>query len=260
MKMKHLALAATLGLTLSLTAPLSQAALTNAGSSVTNLQFQVTDLTPGDAQAGGITVKYRQTAYEVEAGFATFKDYSDFRAVSDSRTDLDRKAWISTGDFGDLRARAESSNIPPPYMPTDARANIWQSMTFWLLPHSAISLSGHAAGFAQRDAGVENGQGLARTAASLSRLGSDHAELGYFSKNVSLDALTSQAGYSGDFLFEYANNSDDAQYLFWNIYTTSQAWIFTPDPIPSVPEPEGYAMLGAGLMFLGLMARRRKPG
>ncbi len=259
MNIKHPAICATLGLTLALSAPFATAALINAGATITNLQFHVADLTPGDAQAGGITIDRSYTAYSVATSYFWSEYFPDFRASNGSLAEQGRRAWTSSSDgLGELQARTENSYIPAYGSSYHATAGISQGMLFWLLPHSSISLSGHAGGFVQRDAGVDGGYGVARTINELRNEDSSYALLGLVAKSVSLSDTVGDAAYSEDFLFEYANNSDTPMRLSWNVYTSSEAWLENTDPLPPVPEPASYAMLGLGLMLIAAKRRRQQ--
>lgn len=230
MKFKSLATGAALGLTLSMSAPFATAALTNAGATLTNFQLHVTDLTPGDAQAAGITPGDSDSSNWAETSYFGAQSFPELRATSISLTEQGRHAWASTGAFGDLQAHAENSYIPSYDQSFNAKAQAWQSMVFWLLPQSAVSLSGHFDGYVHREAGVDGGYGIAKTYSGLRKWDSDIVVLASLFKDASLSNTVSDAAYSDDFLFEYANTSD-APCVSYGISTP------TLKPVSSTPAP-----------------------
>lgn len=242
------ALACAAGLALSMPAAFATASAVSSGAAVTNVQFHVVDLTPDDGQAGGITYYRRESSLSAVAGnVSDDKDYNDWRAASvysNSGTAL--ATMTQSGVPGETQTHAEVSGAD------SAAAFGLQEGAFWLTPHTSITMSGHVAGFVQANSGLD----YAKASSFLVVYLYDENQQRYLSevrKDLNLDSDHHGAAYDEDFTLSYANNTDAAIALQWTNY--QYIYAATTDP---VPEPEGYAMLAAGLLLLGAVARRRK--
>ncbi len=256
MKMKtsmKTAIASAFGLMLALPATFATAAAVSAGAAVTNVQFHVVDLTPDDGQAGGITYYKRESSLSAVAGnLVDGKDYNDWRAASVYKSDGPNHASMTqSGNPVEIQARAEANGGD-----YGTAAYGLQEGYFWLRPHTSITMTGHIAGFVQSVSGPS--YATANSAASVYFY--DEGRPGYYTlaeirKELNLNSSPYGAVYDEDFNLSYANNTNTALAIRWTNYEYTYAAVTTP-----VPEPEGYAMLTAGLLLLGAVARRRKTG
>jgi len=241
------AAAAACGLMLAMQAPCAAAAAVSSGASVTNVQFHVVDLTPDDGQAGGITYYKRESSLTAVAGnIPDDKDYNDWVAASVFKSSgTDRASMTHSGTPGEIQSYAEAnSGVTAAYG--------FQDGYLWLLPHTSLSMTGHMSGFVRSVSGLSYASAVSDSIVSFYKGDCVPCTLAEARKEVTLDSSPYGASYDEDFNLSYANNTDKAIALTWSNYQYINAGTTLP-----VPEPEGYAMLAAGLLVLGAVARRR---
>lgn len=226
----------------------------SASSNISNVQFHTADLTPGDGQAGGISGL--RANGELSARFGQVSDnhpYQAVQAASAAVADHFTSAAISqSGTPGEMAAQAEAHGYD------HARAEGRQQIDFLLLPHTALSITGHIAGAVHQDPGLPYSWGMSSVWGELN-LDLWHT-VGGVSKTISVFGPKPDPVYSQDFAVNYANDTDAAIAMYWyvNTYADASSGINAP-----VPEPAGFAMLGIGLPLIGLAVRRRqhrRPG
>jgi len=248
-KMKYAAVAAhtALGLLLCATAPFAAASV-SAGISMSNVQFKVTDLTPNDGQAGGIAnVEQYSWISSTTEGPRDSQFYRNIRpATSSSTSPVSVTMAASTGVAGEVRSTSEVHGTEFVY------SSAVQDSYFSLLPHTSITVSWHTDGFVQTDAALADGHAGADALMYFYRRNTfDYLQ--YASTLITSSDYPNGTTYSRDFRISYANNTDTAMPIQWRSEVSSDGRAMLP-----VPEPESYAMLGAGLALIGLVARRRQ--
>lgn len=251
MPSRPLIMAATLSLLWSASATSHAAA--NAAATVSNVNIQVVDLTPDDGQAGGIVSRGSYSRlFTIVPGFADDDQrYGDTRAATSGYDNIvTHVRAVHSGVPGEIHGEVATRG-------GDGGATLTnQGMDFWLQPHTSITITGKVSGYVQRDADLPGAS--AESAVSITFIVAQ--DWRYAKKEVTFygqPASTSYLSYAEDFFLTYSNNADTAVSM---AFATSEATTAWAGPLAPVPEPEGYAMLGAGLMLIGLMGRRRKPG
>lgn len=221
----------------------------SATSSISNVQFHTADLTPDDGQTGGISAL--RANGELSASFGDLGDihpYQAVRAASATVADNFTAASISqSGAPGEMASHTEAHGY------AHAMTNGSQKVDFLLLPHTALSITGHIAGAVHQDAGLPYSWGMSSAWGELD-LDLWHT-VGHMSKTVGVFGPQPDPAYSEDFAVSYANDTGTAIAMYWYTSTSSDASNGINAP---VPEPASYAMLGIGLPLIGLVARRRQ--
>ncbi|WP_217431305.1 hypothetical protein [Duganella vulcania] len=253
MKIRNLhlaAISAALGLALTITPPLAAAAAVSAETSISNVQLKVVDLTPDDGQAGGINYFDRESALYTNAGqtLHDYQNYKDLRAATATVSSGSAQAWTShSGVPGEIQGRTQSNGY-------DAASTFtYQNASFWLMPHTSVSVSGHIAGFVQSVAGLPYASANTSAQVYFWNLSAHTGYLARVYKELTLDSSPSGSAFNEDFNLYYANDTDKAIAIRWASVADTYAAASAP-----VPEPQGYAMLAAGLLLLGAVSRRKK--
>lgn len=241
---------AAVALLLSTVAPFAAALPSvSAAASISQVQFHTVDLTPDDGQAGGIAGLTAGAGLSARIGNSV--DAHPYRALQpDTATIADNfaSATISqSGAPGEMASTTESHGYDHAY------TSGVQRVDFLLLAHTALSVTGHIAGYAHQDAGLPYSWSGSSVLAELDL--NMWQTAGYVSRTIGAFGPHPDLSYDQDFVVNYANNSDSAISMYW--YTTTQSDASNGINSP-VPEPEGYPMLGAGLALIGLVAYRRQ--
>ncbi|MQA36660.1 PEP-CTERM sorting domain-containing protein [Rugamonas aquatica] len=246
------AIGSVLGLALAAISPLSVAASVSAGAAITNVQFTVGNI--DGYGTGGVRFLEQKSWINADSdvgGWSYHQDYSDLRAANLSISSSTAQVQAShSGVAGEMQGRSEVSGAD------QAGTSSFQDRRFMLLPHSSISVSGHISGFVESGAGLPNASAASDVRIYL-WVWDEHVSGGYLGQEVtglSLDYVSPySATYSKDFNLTYANHTDQEVSMFWTSYEHTYV-----GNVGQVPEPEGYVMMAAGLMLLGVVARRRK--
>lgn len=221
----------------------------SSAASVSNVQFRTVDLTPDDGQTGGITFTGANASLSAKVGTA-LSNTRPYQALS--------AATVAVANNFHSASATQSGAPGEVALHTEAHGYDWaiaestQRVDFILQGHTALTLTGHVAGFAHQDDGLEYPWVTSSVYATLQI--DVWNTLGSVSKYVSAFRSQPDRSYSEDFVVSYANNTDSAISMYWytSIYANGSNGINAP-----VPEPETYAMLAAGLALIGLATRRR---
>lgn len=262
MKFTPIFATALLGASLTLACGTASAAgHTSASSNLSPLQFQLTDLTPADGQAGGLQYDYMSSFLNSrldEPGpppaSPTMTHWYTGTLVANN-TLLDNAYAHSAGSQNGLLGDQHGASTLQDGSPLDSLALAAgnNSAVLTLLPHTALTITGHASGAVSV---ADMGNPAAYTAHAGARVGLqdiDHNYIGYFDQSADADGFTFTGGFDATLEMYYANDSDSnvTLYLFAGIDNSTAH-------IAAVPEPSGYAMLGAGLLLAATWRRRRQ--
>ncbi|WP_338765210.1 PEP-CTERM sorting domain-containing protein [Massilia sp. METH4] len=217
------------------------------------------DLTPGDGVEAGYTIV--PTSYTSLASFAALGPNDDelIRYDEESRAALGQagstvlsegqaSTWARTdGNLGSLQTYA---SYPGPSPAGHLYSSGIQYFQVVLGAHSEVRLSGDYALSILRE-----GDDLGTQSGSVSMLASFYANGTTVEDRQSLLVYQEEPGAqrSGSFDIGFANDSDTSTTVY--LYMTSGSSTYGNEPLVPVPEPETYAMFGAGLL---LLAARRK--
>lgn len=234
--------------------PAQAASVLQSSTVFSNVQLDVRDLTPDD----GVQANYAivPTSYTSLASFATAGQaaYQDGTAVglgqagSASLTVGQASTWVRTdGTLGSLETFA---SFPGPTEDGHLYSSGIQYFRVVLDAHSELSLTGDYAMSIERQ-----GDDLGTQSGSASMLAELFADGKSVNERMFLTVPQGEAGdqRSGHFSLGFANDSDVATTVY--LYMTSSTSTFGNPALPAIPEPQTYAMFGAGLL---LLAARRK--
>ncbi|WUR11849.1 PEP-CTERM sorting domain-containing protein [[Empedobacter] haloabium] len=223
----------------------------SASMRLSNLNLSVFDLTPDDGVTSAFTVKEMTT--EIEASlYDGRQSWSDDQYPTGAASvniakygSSSQTAWA--GQFGGFDLNSSSAT-------NSMTAGSWvsQRLTLTLAPQSGLvldgwlSMTGHKA--------TPSSNWLQSVYLNLTPQGSTGASEYRFEKRlVSTTFGPNDLDSNEQITMSYVNTSDVARDVSFQLYT--QTSIRT---VGLVPEPSTYAMLGAGLLALGLHARRRR--
>ena len=251
-----------LGLGLALACGASFAAATSSAS-FSGLQLSVIDLTPGDGQAAGFRTGLQHSTLDASVlSWSVPNDNWDI--VSDQRSAAGQVASTvnasqsgaaahgsSNGLLGDVSTTSTLPNTPaPPGL--IAQGNSSQTVEIVIKPHSVLVLQGQLLLAANQEAAPSRTYDLHADA----YIHINNEEL-QFSRFVDSSLSNPNASNAMNFWVAYSNtgSSDKLALLDFHVSTYSRTWVSVP-PQP-VPEPAGYAMLGAGLALVAALCRKR---
>ncbi len=236
------------------------------GFAFSNTQLGVRDLTPAD----GGTASYRllpwsYTELDVNASFGADPDHTS--AVSDWRSAIlgtaadatlaDSRFSTAVATDGGLASLAGAATLRGPVVPAPIYAHVFalgtQRVGIVVAAHTELSLTTDYRMTVARD-GDDGG----------TQYGSAYVIAGFSLEDVSIsDESSFFAGrgepggeLAGQLRLSYANDSDSAVTVYLGL--TGAASSFSHVPVSSVPEPQTWAMLAAGVLLLGRRLRRRR--
>lgn len=236
-----------------------QAAL-SASTAVSDVKWTVIDLTPSDGNAAGyvpITMSYLR---EVTTVVSVAPDSQDYQSTADASVELD-----SRREFGANWSMAHAG--PAPYDGMVAAfaddtlprhelvyANMDSMIYFTLLPQTRLEVSGRVS-WADLQQGDNNPMWIKAqsgfTAGELEGNYPDPPIRFSLYRSITKDGAD-DSGFQ-DFTVVYVNDSHVARTS--SFYTYAGVLI----DVAPVPEPGTYAMLGSGLLLLGMVRRRYQP-
>lgn len=230
----------------------------SASAAISHVQLGVIDLTPNDGHAAGYSA-YRFLD-EQASGLSLPDDHvnlfhPDYMSNSPKHTGVAYGASYaqtsSNGAIGEMQTAAYLNAAYGPSGQLSASGTSQQRLWVTLQPHTAFYVSGHydlsLADTGNPDKYYYGGAGV------------QVALLVNQDKTRSSDSIFLQDGRrnaSDDFWVGYANTSDRESEVLLDFSISANAYAWAP-AIPPVPEPDSYLMLGAGLLLLGAVGRRR---
>ncbi|WP_338761163.1 PEP-CTERM sorting domain-containing protein [Massilia sp. METH4] len=226
---------------------------------ISDIAFGVVDLTPGDNAAAAFSYTFSDSRYEVSVwgpgGKQAIDDTSSgLKPVNHALAEGPSYAAVHTsgrpGEFS-LEGAAFSN------LDEDGRVSVsaMQAYTFTLSANSVLTLSGN---FYQR---VSEAQlpGYFQSGVNRVELSFTSPDLpiygGYYSSLVL--NRESDLHVDRDLWLAYANTSNQAVTIDVTFSVENYSIIYSDLPIAAVPEPSTWAMLAAGMLTVGAIARRR---
>ncbi|WP_254504525.1 PEP-CTERM sorting domain-containing protein [Duganella vulcania] len=260
MKSIHLALSAALLALTTLHASAAPSAFSNA--SFSNISVGVIDLTPSDGAAAWYQTQFMSSnaAAGIEYGTSRLSQSDSTtmpRVLSEAVSYGANSASAHAGILDEISTQTAASSDLGPGSSAYAAVNQWYRIT--VSAHSMLTVSGQASAWTGKsaDAGAEF-KTYNHTTAELE---GDGLWSGY-RQDIGFDGSAPAGGSSQGFWLAYANTSDTDMKVELRFKVWTGSSVISPSvPVPMpVPEPSSYAMLGAGLLLLGAVARRRKAG
>jgi hypothetical protein len=264
MKSTPIFAAALLGASLTLACGTASAAgHTSASSNLSPLAFQLTDLTPADGQNAGMQYdlmsSYLNSRLDEPGPPATSptmtQAYTGTLAAATTLLDnaYAHSAGSQNGQLGDQHGESTLQEGSPLAAGAFAAGNNTAVLT--LLPHTALTITGHATGAVSVADMLDPASYLAHAGAMVGLQDIDHNWIGYFNQSTDTDGFTFTGGFDTPLEMYYANQSDSSVtlYLYAGVNNATSR-------ISAVPEPAGYAMLGAGLLLAAVLRRPRRQG
>lgn len=255
--------AAALAVSSTLLAHGSAMAEGSATASLSNIQLGVLDLTPNDGIAAGYDIGVIST--RLTAAWQRWPD----RVVDESAPDpyqsgtarIDRGTAFAQSHTGGAIGDLASVATWPTGNDGEGRLSALPQQSVWLTlrPFTVLTVSGNFDLLAQR--APEGTYSYISQSYGLARIYHEESN-SYFEARRSAVAPASLGAtiteVHDDFLLSYANNSNHDLQVELYFDLRSEVDRFNTVPLPSVPEPETWSMLGLGLAVLGMAARRRR--
>ena len=226
-----------------------------------NVQFGVIDLTPNDGQTGS----YTRSSYQGSEFSLLITDSPQRRIEDEIRHDVPWSGSATTqASYGSSHATSSATGI---FGQGQSSATLsgtgiihgvsgfYSLMNGMLSPHTALVLTGRLSMTASQ-AGGDPTRDTGAFSTAYFKIGTTSWPF-----RESVLSLVVRAGSSlpsdaldQDFRLTFSNNSNVAQEVQVDMQYRSTVF----NEISAVPEPSSYAMLGAGLLLLGAVARRKK--
>lgn len=230
----------------------------SAGASFTNIAVGVIDLTPSDGvaawyQSSFMSADARGGIYSDTFNRTSWQSITHAGEVTAAVSHGANSASAHVGLVGEMAAQSDLHSDLGPGAESYGSAGQWYVITVGA--HSMLTVSGQAAAWASKSADADAlFKASSRAAVELT---DDRLWSGY-RLDSGFNGAVPANNSSLPFWLAYANVSDTAMTVNLKFNINGGSTVIDSSPPLPVPEPAGYAMLGAGLAWFGLTARRRQ--
>ncbi len=228
-----------------------------AAAAITDVRFGVLDLTPQDGAAAGYDIRsvepslfaylYAGTADYYAAGYPAPSMPATVQLGFGGATVAAR----TSGALADVASAAAGDASLGSYGTAGATAN--QAVHFILRPHTVLTIGGHLSALAAREGGSDEYY----EATSMAHVGivDEHGYTftQFIRQSLSFADWPDRMVIDEDFMLAFANGSAEDRAMSVHFQAQSNVTRIMP-----VPEPSAGALLGAGLLMLGLRAVTRR--
>lgn len=261
MKTTSTLFATLIGATLALGHGGASASTAHASMAFENVSMSVLDLTPNDGVAAGysllpfngVTYALARSDFNSPSSWVG-TPYTQGSAFSRTAQDHGEIATVQSSGAGDLHSDSWL-NSATAYASADSAIDSEYRVT--VAAHSALTISGHIGGGLTASGATPyiagSGQALLRM---LTMHGGGGGCYG-ISGSYTISGGKGLAFTPKDFSCTYWNNTDASSTASLVLYVSTSTTLLDPNAPPPVPEPATYAMLAAGMLLLGVRARRR---
>lgn len=240
----------------------AQATELSATSAFSNIKIGITDLTPNDGAAAGISIQqsFGKAALNTYDGLTQpgdqqwhyFGNMAPFD-VSSAASPAQSRAQGS----GALSTQSTSAALVIDNLNAFASAETDNRYAITVLPYTTFTVSGHLA-LSQNASGDLEFAHMHNffyfSLSDVSYVGGVSHGGGGFSNDLGIG----DPSYQKDFSYSFTNDTAGLMKASISFANSSMVFLYGAGQPPAVPEPASYLMLGAGLAVVGALSRRRQ--